>query len=152
MENIPGNRKIELEEEALKDLDTTRKWSMFLAILGFIFIGLLVIGGLIASLVMSVFKTQNAVLGITEIMVFVVVFVFMLIYFFPVLYLFRFSKHTANAVKTLDKQEMQNAFKYLRKYYVYIGILTIVVLAIYFVAAIIAGASMAFLKDMGTGI
>lgn len=152
MENIPGNRRIELEEEALKDLDTTRKWSMFLAILGFIFIGLLVIGGLIASLVMSVFKTQNAVLGITEIMVFVVVFVFMLIYFFPVLYLFRFSKHTANAVKTLDKQEMQNAIKYLRKYYVYIGILTIVVLAIYFVAAIIAGASMAFLKDMGTGI
>ena len=152
MENIPGNRRIELEEEALKDLDTTRKWSMFIAILGFIFIGLLVIGGLIASLVMSVFKTQNAVLGITEIMVFVVVFVFMLIYFFPVLYLFRFSKHTANAVKTLDKQEMQNAIKYLRKYYVYIGILTIVVLAIYFVAAIIAGASMAFLKDMGTGI
>ena len=152
MENIPGNRRIELEEEALKDLDTTRKWSMFIAILGFIFIGLLVIGGLIASLVMSVFKTQNAVLGITEIMVFVVVFVFMLIYFFPVLYLFRFSKHTANAVKTLDKQEMQNAIKYLRKYYVYIGILTIVVLAIYFVAAIVAGASMSFLKDMGTGI
>jgi hypothetical protein len=68
------------------------------------------------------------------------------------LYLFRFSKHTSNAVRTLDKQEMQNAIKYLRKYYVYIGILTIIVLAIYFIAIIAAGASMAFLKDLGTGI
>jgi hypothetical protein len=152
MENIPGIRKIELEEEALKDLDKTRKWSMFLAILGFIFAGIMLIGGLIASLFLSVFKTEHALFGVTELLVIVGILVFILIYFFPMLYLFRFSKHTSNAVRTLDKQEMQNAIKYLRKYYVYIGILTIIVLAIYFIAIIAAGASMAFLKDLGTGI
>jgi hypothetical protein len=72
-----------------------------------------------------------------------------IIYFFPVLYLFLFSKHTANAVKTLDKQELKKAFKNLRRYYVYIGILIIVVLVIYIVAFVAAGASVAFLKDLG---
>jgi hypothetical protein len=152
MEYIPGIRKIELEEEALKDLDKTRKWSMFLAILGFIFTGIILIGGLIASLFLSVFKTERALFGVTELLVIVVILVFVLIYFFPMLYLFRFSKHTSNAVRTLDKQEMQNAIKYLRKYYVYIGILTIVVLAIYLVSMIVFEVLSISVHSMGKGI
>jgi Family of unknown function (DUF5362) len=152
MENIPGIRKIELEEEALKDLDKTRKWTMFLAILGFIFTGIILIGGLITSLFLTVFKTEHALLGVTELLVIVGILLFVLIYFFPMLYLFRFSKHTSNAVRTLDKQEMHSAFRYLRKYYVYIGILTIIVIAVYFVAIIAAGSSMVFFKDLGTGV
>ncbi|MCX6330886.1 MAG: hypothetical protein NTZ85_15400 [Bacteroidia bacterium] len=142
MENIPGIRKIELEEEALKDLDTTRKWSMFLAILGFILIGILVIGSVIAGVNLSkAISRSGGVLGMKEILVSLSILVFAVIYFFPVFNLYRFSKYTSNAVKSLDKQEIQKAFKCLRKYYVYIGILAIIALVVYTILLIVVGVS-----------
>jgi hypothetical protein len=152
MEDTTEIRKIEIEQDTLKDLDKARKWSMFLAILGFIGIGLILIIGLFAGAFLTVFKSGDSATGITEILVFLFVLVFAVIYFFPVLYLFRFSKYTSNAVRTLDKQELHKAFRNLRRYFVYIGILIIVVLVIYIVAFIAAGASVAFLKDLGTGV
>jgi len=149
MENPLEIRKIEIEEDALKDLDKTRKWTMFLAILGFIGIGLLVIFGIFAGLFLSIFNSGDTPVGIPEWLIFVIIIVLGVIYFFPVLYLFRFSKHTSNAVKNLDKQELNKAFRNLKDYYVYVGILLIIVLAIYILAFIAAGASVAFLKDLG---
>ena len=72
-----------------------------------------------------------------------------LLYYFPVMFLFRFSKHAANAVQTLNKEELHKAFRYLKSYFVYMGVLLIVVLVIYFIGLVVAGASMAFLKGMG---
>jgi hypothetical protein len=149
METNTEIRKIEIDQDALRDLDTTRKWTMFLAIMGFIAIGIMLVGGIIAVLFLSVFKTSATLSGLEEMLVVVILLLITAIYFFPVLYLFRFSKHTSNAVKTLDKQELQKAFKNLKRYYMYIGILIIVVLVIYVVAFIAAGASVAFLKDLG---
>jgi hypothetical protein len=153
METTPEIKNIELEEDTLKDLDTTRKWSMFIAILGFIAVGLMLLIGLIAGVFLSLTKTQNVHFGAVEsILVFGILLVFGVIYFFPILFLYRFSKHAGNAVKSLDKEQMKKAFMYLRKYYVFIGILTIVVLVIYVIVLIASGASLALLKDMGTGI
>ncbi|MCU0462095.1 MAG: hypothetical protein MUF36_08795 [Bacteroidales bacterium] len=151
MEDQQEFKKIELEEESLKDLDKTRKWSMFLAILGFIGMGLMVIGSLIVVLFLSVFKTESA-LGVSESLFIIPLIAIAVIYFFPLLYLYRFSKHTGIAVRTLDKIEMHKAFRNLKRYYVFIGILVIVVLAIYVIGIIVAGASLSFLKDLGTGI
>ena len=153
MENTSEIKKIELEEDSLKDLDTTRKWSMFIAILGFIAIGILVILSLVTGVFLSVFKSGDLQLGAGEsVLIFGLLLVFAVIYLFPVLYLYRFSKHAGHAVRTRDNIHMKKAFRYLRKYFVYIGILAIVVLAIYLIAFIISGASLAFLKDLGTGV
>jgi MFS family permease len=149
MDNSLEIRKIEIEEDTLKYLDKTRKWTMFLAILGFIFIGLLVIIGLFAGVFMSVFNTSKMSVGFPEWIVFAIILVLSVIYFFPVFFLFRFSKHTSNAVKNLDKKELHKALKNLKSYYVYIGILIIIVLSIYIIAFIAAGASMAFLNKLG---
>lgn len=151
MENTPEIKKIEIEEQSLKDLDKTRKWSMFLAILGFIGIGLMVIGSLIAVLFLSAFKTESA-LGVSESLFIIPLIAIAVLYFFPLLYLYRFSKHTGTAVKTLDRQEMQIAFKNLRRYYVFIGILVIVILVLYVIGIAVAGASLSFLKGMGSGL
>ncbi len=153
MDDLKELKKIELEEDTLKDLNTTRKWSMFLAILGFIALGIMLLIGLIAGVFLSVFKTQEINLGAGEsILIFGLLLLFGVIYFFPILYLFRFSKHAGNAVRALDKEQMHKAFRYLRKYYVFIGITIIIVLVIYVIALIASGASLAFLKDLGTGI
>jgi hypothetical protein len=149
MENAPEIRKIEIEQESLKYLNTIRKWTMFFAILGFISIGILIIIGLVAGVFLSAFKTVETPIGFPEWMVFVIILIFALIYFFPVLYLFRFSKHTANAVRSLDKEEMKKAFRNLKSYCVFIGVLLIVVLVLNVVIFVGAGASMAFLKNLG---
>jgi len=150
MENIPEIKRIELEEGTLRDLDTTRKWSMFMAILGFIAVGILIIVGLVAGVFLSVFKTeQTASWGIIPASV---VLGFSIIYFFPILCLYSFSKHAGHAVRELDKDHLRKAFKYLKRYFIYVGIVAIVVLAFYLIAFIVSGASLAFLKDFGTGI
>ena len=45
METPLENKKIEIEQETIKHLNTTRKWAMFLAIIGFIILGLIIIIG-----------------------------------------------------------------------------------------------------------
>ena len=154
MENVQENRKIEIGQETLGYLDTTRKWTMFFAILGFIGIGLMLIFGLLAgSLIgklmggmssmssmsgMEGMAPARAVGGVASIFIFVVLLIVAVIYFFPLLFLFRFSKHTANAVANLDANEMNLGFKNLKSYWKYLGILVIVILSIYLLVLIIA--------------
>jgi MFS family permease len=149
MENAPEIRKIEIEQDSLNYLNTTRKWTMFLAILGFIGIGLMLIIGLVAGFFLSAFKTGDMPAKFPEWLILVLILIFAAIYFFPTLYLFRFSKHTAKAVHSLDKEELRKAFRNLKSFYVYTGILIVIVLVLYIVILVGAGASMAFLKNMG---
>jgi len=146
MEQNPENKSIEIGQDTLKYLDTTRKWTMFFAIIGFIFLGLILIFGILAGTFLSVFKSSEMGSGIPQVLVFVIIIIMALIYYFPVMFLFRFSKHTTNAVQTLSREELHKAFKYLKYYFVYIGVLLIAVLLIYFIGLVVAGASMTFLK------
>jgi hypothetical protein len=148
MEAPPETRKIEIEHETLKHLNTTRKWAMFLAIIGFIFLGLVLIIGIIAGTFMTAFSTGEKDLGIPDSLMFIPVILLVVIYFFPVLFLFRFSKHTSRAIQNLDKQALHKGVKYLKLYFAYVGILIILVLSIYIAVLIVAGSSMAFLKGL----
>ena len=148
METPLENRKIEIEQETLKHLNTTRKWAMFLAIIGFIILGLIVIIGLIAGTFLTAFNSGGKDLGIPESLMFVPILLLAVIYFFPVLFLFRFSKHTSHAVHTLDKLEFHKAIKNLKSCFVYIGVLIIIILSLYIVVLIVAGSSLAFLKGL----
>lgn len=148
METPLENRKIEIEHETLKHLNTTRKWAMFLAIIGFIILGLIIIIGLIAGTFLTAFNSGEKSLGIPESLMFVPILLLAVIYFFPVLFLFRFSKHTSHAVLTLDKMEFHKAIKNLKFCFVYIGVLIIIILSLYIIVLIVAGSSLAFLKGL----
>jgi len=141
-------RKIEIEQETLKYLNTTRKWTMFLAIISFIFLGFFIVIGAMAGTFLSAFNSGKTGPGIPESIMIAIFFVLAVIYFIPILFLFRFSKHTAKAVLNLDKQELRKALKNLKYYFAYLGVLIIIVLAFYVVALIVAGTSMAFLKSL----
>lgn len=161
MENIQENKKIEIGQESLGYLNTTRKWTMFFAILGFIFLGLLLIVGLLAGSFLSAFSSKmsgisgmegmegvKAAGGFTSILMFIVILICAVIYFFPLLYLLRFSKHTAKAVATFDQNELMLALKNMKSYWVYLGILVIIMLVIYLIVFLVAGASLAFLSGL----
>ena len=148
METPSEERKIEIGAEALNHLNSAWKWTMFLSILGFIFLGLLIVAGVVTSTFLSAFKTQEANLGIPESLMIILLIVIAAIYFFPVFFLFRFSRNTRDAIQTLDRRKLEKAFRNLRIYFTYIGIMVIVVLSIYLVTLLAAGASMSFLKGM----
>jgi hypothetical protein len=148
MELSPEYKRIEVEQDTLAQLNTARKWAMFLAIMGFIVLGLAVIIGLLAGTFLTAFSTGQKGLGIPESMMFIPVILLGAIYFFPVLFLFRFSKHTSHAIHTLDKLEFHKAVKNLKACFAYLGILIIIILSLYIVVLIVAGSSLAFLKGL----
>lgn len=146
METPSEERKLEIGPESIKNLNATRKWTMFISVLGFIFLGLLIVIGLVTSTFLTAFKSKEVNLGIPESLMAVLFIVIAAIYFFPVLFLFRFSKNTRDAVQNLDKMKLEKAFKNLRIYFTYIGIMVIIVLSIYIVALLAAGATTSLLK------
>lgn len=56
MDSTEENIKTGLEQENLKDLEITRKWAMFISILGFIGVGVLLIVGIFAVLFLCIFN------------------------------------------------------------------------------------------------
>jgi hypothetical protein len=167
MENIQENSKIEIGHESLGYLDTTRKWTMFFAILGFVFLGLMLVFGLFFGSLISKFtsgvsglsgmegmegmegmQTAKAVGGVAGIFVFIIMLIFSAIYFFPLFYLFRFSRHTKNAIANLDANELTLGLKSLKSYWRYIGILVIILLAFYLLVLIFAGGTLAMLAGL----
>jgi magnesium-transporting ATPase (P-type) len=146
VEKPVGEKKLELGPSALKNLNATRKWSTFLAVVGFIFLGLLIVMGLATSTFLTAFKTKEVNLGIPESLMTVFVIIIALIYFFPVFFLLRFSSCSRDAVQNLDRKKLDKAFRNLRIFFTYIGILVLIVLSIYLTILIAAGSSLAFLN------
>jgi magnesium-transporting ATPase (P-type) len=142
------NRKIDIEQDTLRNLDTARKWSIFIAILGFMFLVLMLVIGLIAGTFLSAFNSGETGPGLPESYLLISYFVVGILFFFPNLFLFRFSKHTAHAIQNLDKIELYKAFRNLKLFFVYFGILIIIILSIYFTALILSGTSVALIKGI----
>jgi hypothetical protein len=137
MENLNNppieNSKMELDNVSLNYLNETRKWTMFLAIVGFVFLGLI----LIASLAVLAAGSSMAIPGMASFM-FIPLFLICVLYFFPIYYLYQFSVLSKKALAAQDNGLLTTAMKYLKMYYKFVGILVIVILSIYIVVILIA--------------
>jgi hypothetical protein len=139
MEEETNKNSIEIDHVTLSNLNVTRKWTMFLAVIGYIFLGLYVILGLLAGTIMSAFKSGETIFGLPESFTLIAVPVSAIILFFPGIYLLRYSKYMAIAVKKLSKEDLHLSLKNLKKYFVYQGVLVIFILVLYLVALVVAG-------------
>lgn len=130
-----NKQSIEIDHEGLAHLFETRKWTMFLSILGFVFIGLMIL----LSLAMLSIGSKGPINGM---FLFIMMLLMTGIYFFPIYYLFKFSALSKVALANSDSKMMSNALLYLKKHYRFMGIIAIVIVAIYaliFLFAAIAG-------------
>jgi hypothetical protein len=143
----PEIKKIEIREDTLKNLNSLRKWTMFLAVSGFIFLGLIITLGLITGTFLTAFKYTGKTTGIPDFLVMAAFIASAFIIFFPVLFLFRFSKHTIAAVSALNNDEMNRAIKYLKRFFAYFGIMLIIIIILYLVSLVLAGTSV-FVKGI----
>jgi hypothetical protein len=135
MENIEFSPEvkgsIELEQDGLHHFIETRKWTMFMSILGLIFLGFVLILGVIIIM----FAPMNS----PEYSIYTVVPLFLLcfVYFFPVYYLLKFSQYAKQATNKLSKNDLTTALKYLKIHFRYMGIMVIVILFIYLIMGLI---------------
>lgn len=133
MDNLLDNEMqgeiLALNQASRNYLLETTKWARFLAIIGFVFIGLMAVGIIVAaffsSSVIGMFPTGGGIFFL------VYLIVMSLVYVFPILFLYRFANHTKLAVKGNDMQHLNTGLKNLKSLYKFMGIFMIVVLVIY---------------------
>jgi hypothetical protein len=146
MEEKQEIKKIEINQGILRNLNTIRKWTMFLSIAGFISLGVVVVFGILTGTFLSVFSTDGKGAGFREMAGVLGILGMTLIYMFPILFLFGFSKHAAKAAHHDDQVELNKAFKSLKYFFASLGIFTIILLIVYIASLIFAGASMTILN------
>ena len=108
-------------------------WARFFAILGFIFIGLLLVFAFFAVPIFgTVTKSQSGVPDDLGSIMLVTNVLIAFVYFFPLYYLLQFSKKIKKALKTKNDQMLAKAFQMLKSHYKFIGVLTIISISLYF--------------------
>ncbi len=108
------------------------KWTTFLAILGFIGIGFMVLAGLFMLTLGASFSSYSSMMPMGGGILFsLVYFAIAAFYFFPISYLYRFGSNMKSALRSNNQTELTKAFEYLKSHYKFIGILTIVVFGLY---------------------
>jgi hypothetical protein len=148
MENINEARKIEIGPDTLRYLNTLRKWTMFLAVSGFIFLGLILMLGIITGTFLTAFSRSDKIPGIPDMLLIGSFIGLALIVFFPILFLFRFSKHASNAVSSLDGKEFHRALKYMKLFFLFLGVLLILLILSYIAAIVVFGFSTSVFKGL----
>jgi hypothetical protein len=134
MEQSSNLFELQLDQSSINYLSETARWSRFLSIVGFIFCGLLVLGGLFPKIFLS---SLSASFGEADLPPFVTIFIgsaiiiCAVILFFPTLYLFNFSSKMRKAVSGNDQQTLTESLKNLKSCFKFWGILFIVYLSLY---------------------
>ncbi len=130
-----ANQKIELTTDSIHSLDTIWRWASFFSILGFLGIAMLVILGIAMVFILSAF--DNGMMGSSVKYIIMVVYIVLgAIYFYPILLLFRFSRWTKKAIVNKSSLDFSLALKNLKGHFQYVGIMTIILFALYFIIII----------------
>lgn len=145
------NEGFVITEASRTYLQETAKWAKFLSIVGFIFIGLMVIFGLFFGSIMGSAMSELDDAGLGAGMgagAFGFIYIIIaLLYFFPTFYLYRFSTRTKQALLNSDSEGLAWGLEQLKSTFKFMGIMMIVILALYglmFLFAIVFGAAAAF--------
>lgn len=109
-------------------LKSSANWSYFI---GIIFIVFLILGslGVIISMVSMLFVSNSMLLISIGSIIFSLLF--LLLYYFPIIYLIKSSSKIKKGINTSSIQILEEGFLYKRKFWRFLGILTIIMLLFY---------------------
>jgi uncharacterized membrane protein len=127
---------LQVDGASLTFLEHAAKWARFLAIMGFISVGLMVLGGIIAIIsglaLQSHRSTRYGGYGYragAESSVWLMGFTYIImavVYFFPVKFLYDFAARALQAVQSRDSMALQSALESLKSHFKTLGIMTII--------------------------
>ncbi|MBK0401673.1 hypothetical protein I5M27_01670 [Adhaeribacter sp. BT258] len=146
MENYETAAATPLPEETLQVnapiknyLSESAKWARFLGIVGFTFVGFMVVGAFFMGTFMN-FLGRNQTYeagdnpfasGAASLAMAGYILLLALLYFFPSLYLYQFGTKTQNALRRNEQFDLTAAFSRLKSFFKFFGILTAVFLVLY---------------------
>lgn len=145
MENEKQTQNFEnqLTTAAVGFLQESAKWSKFMAIIGFIGIGLMVLVSLFMAIGFSAMGASTMPELPFSMSVFSIIYVFFAaIYFFPVYYLYQYATKTSAALHSKNKQLLADGLENLKSHHKFLGIFTLILVSLYgfvFVFAILGG-------------
>lgn len=127
--------------EAAGYLKESGTWGRFLAIVGFVMIGLIVVVGLFAGALLGELGAPMGISGGFFSLIYLLIGVF---YFFPTWYLFKFATNARDAIARKDAQALTTSLENLKSMFKFMGILMIVILGLYAIVIVfgLAGALM----------
>ncbi len=132
------NFELQLSDAGKGFLRTTAKWASFLAILGFIGLGFMLIFAFImiaaGSAVSSMPAMSTGPMAVIGGSIGFIYLIFVALYFFPVYYLYKFSSKIKAAFLSNDSAELNEGLGYLKSHYKFVGIVTIIVISLYILA------------------
>jgi hypothetical protein len=129
-----------LDETSKAYLLETTRWTKFLSILGFIFIGFMILFLLIMMVAGSALSAYSpgmetfGVLGAVIVMILLVAF-----YFYPIYALWKFSTNMKSGINTNNQEQITEGFRYQKNMYRFLGIVAIIILALYLLIFIFGG-------------
>ena len=127
-----NQKNIELDNIGIEQLNQTKKWTMFVSILGFIFLGLMILLVLVTFTIFS--DNESSGFSASSLLPLLLLTI---VYFFPIYFLYQFSSYSKQAIVNGDSKILTTAFKYLRKHYQFMGILIIIVFGLYIILGVI---------------
>ena len=134
MENnlhVENGENLMIDWRSKEFLKETAKWTKFLAILGFVGIGLMVLGSLVMLFAPSSLMSNGDFPFGGKIFMMLLYLAFAVLYYFPISYLYQFSENTKKAIENNDNNAIRDAFEFLKSHYKFMGILTIILLSFY---------------------
>ena len=146
MENILQNEnELSISKEIGNYLLETSKWGKFLAIIGYIGMGLLILLALFMMFGLSHLSPFSAMPYPMGIFGFIYI-IMAVIYYFPVTYLYKFSIQMKQGLLSNDSMTVSSGFQNLKSLFKFMGILTIVILSIYGLLLLILVPVMMFMR------
>ena len=137
-ENTPQAENLfAFDSEIINYLAETSKWGRFLAIVGYIGMGLLLLLGFFVMVGGSILGSVSEVdlpLGVLGFLYIVLAG----LYYFPVNYLYKFSNRIKLGLNSNSQQSLTSGFENLKSLFKFTGIFTIVILSLYVLLIIIA--------------
>jgi hypothetical protein len=140
-----------IDQSSRSHLSEAAKWAKFLAIVGFVMCGLIVVIAIFAGSFLALMSNSfNDGYGSSTrfsggMGAFITIFYIgiAILFFLPYLFLFRFATRMKAALNTNDQLTLNTSFQNLKIMFRYVGILTIVMLSFYALAILMMIATMA---------
>lgn len=130
-----------LTNESAAFLLKAAKWGKFLAILGFIVTGLMLVGGILMGFILGALPEEMMPLNMpvsTRIFSFIYIIIAG-IYIAPVIFLNSFCNNAIKSVQFSSTENLTIALRNLKNLFVFVGISTIVVLSFYVIILLVVG-------------
>ncbi len=136
-------KELTISPLSINFLNETGGWTRFLAIIGFVFVGLMVVVAIFAGTLLSNMPGGDA-MPLGGAVLSIIYLLMAALYFFPILYLYKFGKQIKEALSSKENRTLEQAFENLKSHYKFIGIMMIVLLGSYLIMGVIGGAAYLF--------